>query len=274
MIVKSAINQLSNALDQLKEIKTIINGRKPALFLDYDGTLSPIVANPQDATLPEETKAILVQLSALIPVIILSGRDRKDVAQRVGIEQLVYGGSHGYDIAGVPLGDKRYEGSEKVFPALANAEQNLRKQLQGIKGVEVERKRYAIAVHYRNVPEDEIQNIREVVRQEVDKHKMLKEAGGKKIFELKPAIDWHKGEALLWLLDSLNLQAEKYLPIFIGDDITDEDALVAVAKSGDGIGIIVGSHGGDTAASYKFESLDEVVVFLKQILAFVQESRN
>lgn len=271
MIVKSAISQLPNALDRLKEIKTMMNGRKPALFLDYDGTLSPIVDNPQNAILPEETKAILKELSAFVPVIILSGRDRQDVAQKVGLERLVYGGSHGYDIAGVPLGDKQYQGSEKVFPALSEAEQHLREQFKGIKGVEVERKRYAIAVHYRNVPEDKIQIIKDVVGQEVDRQEMLKKAGGKKILELKPAVDWHKGKALLWLLDSMNLQSEQYLPIFIGDDITDEDALVAIA--GKGIGIIVGSHGGNTAASYKFEHLEEVVAFLKQILKLAKEKQ-
>ena len=270
MIVKSVINQLPNALDRMKEIEAIMNGRIPALFLDYDGTLSPIVANPQDAVLPEETKTILKELSALVPVIILSGRDRQDVAQKIGLKQLVYGGSHGYDIAGAPLGEKRYQGTELVFPALAEAEQHLREQLNGIEGVEVERKRYAIAVHYRNVPEDKIDIIKTIVKQTVEQQELLKKAGGKKVVELKPIFDWHKGKALLWLLDSMELQAEKYLPVFIGDDITDEDALAAVAEEGIGIGIIVGSHGGDTAASYKFENLTEVVLFLKQILTLAQ----
>lgn len=271
MIIKSEIDQLPNALDRMEEINAAMNGRKPALFLDYDGTLSPIVANPQDATMPEETKAILKKLSTLVPIAILSGRDRQDVAQKIGLEQLVYGGSHGYDIAGLPLGKKRYQGTEMVFPALSEAEQELREKLEDIEGVEIERKRYAIAVHYRNVHPDKIHSINNVVKQTVDRQDLLKIAGGKKVVELKPIFDWHKGKALLWLLDSLDLKSEKYFPIFIGDDITDEDALVEVAKEGTGIGIIVGSHGGNTAASYKFENLDEVVVFLKQILTLVQE---
>lgn len=271
MIIKSEIDQLPNALDRMEEINAAMNGRKPALFLDYDGTLSPIVANPQDATMPEETRAILKKLSTLVPIAILSGRDRQDVAQKIGLEQLVYGGSHGYDIAGLPLGKKRYQGTEMVFPALSEAEQELREKLEDIEGVEIERKRYAIAVHYRNAHPDKIHSINNVVKQTVDRQDLLKIAGGKKVVELKPIFDWHKGKALLWLLDSLDLKSEKYFPIFIGDDITDEDALVEVAKEGTGIGIIVGSHGGNTAASYKFGNLDEVVVFLKQILTLVQE---
>lgn len=269
MIVKSEISQLPNALEHMNEIKATINGRKPALFLDYDGTLSPIVANPQDARLPEETRSILKSLSAFVPVAILSGRDRQDVAQKIGLDQLVYGGSHGYDIAGLPLGDKQYQGTAMVFPALSEAEQQLHEQLKEIEGVEIERKRFAIAVHYRNVPQEKVPSIKEIVQQAADQQELLKIAGGKKVVELKPIFDWNKGKALLWLLDTMELNEENYLPVFIGDDITDEDALAVVAD--EGIGIIVGSHGGGTSASYRFESLNEVVTFLKQILALVQE---
>lgn len=267
MIVKNVIDQLPNALEQMSQIKEIINGRKPALFLDYDGTLAPIVAKPEDALLPEGTKAIIKQLADSIPVIILSGRDRSDVEQKVGLEQLVYAGSHGFDITGPGFEKMQYSGGEKALPALEQAEQELREKLKDIKGVQVERKRYAIAVHYRNVATEEIPIVKEVVECEAEKQQALKNGIGKKIVELKPAIDWHKGKALLWLIEELNLTAENYVPIFIGDDITDEDALLAVEKRG--IGIIVGSHGGETAASYKFDTLEEVTAFLKKLLKFL-----
>lgn len=267
MIIENTTNRLPNALSHIAEIKKNINGRKPALFLDYDGTLAPIVAKPEDAAMPENTRLIIKALAEKVPVIILSGRDRGDVEQRVGLDKLIYAGSHGFDITGPNLEQMQFKGGEKALPALEEAEQKLREKLKNIKGAQVERKRYAIAVHYRNVAEGEIPIIKEAVENEVGKQEMLKNGSGKKIMELKPAFDWHKGKALLWLTEQLNLTAEGYVPIFIGDDITDEDALLAVKEIG--IGIIVGSHGGKTAASYKFDKLEEVPEFLKKLLKFL-----
>src|SRR5690606_11145383 len=115
-----------------------------------------------------------------------------------------------------------------------------------------ERKRYAIAVHFRNVSDHDVAKVREAVEGELALNRKLKRGEGKKIFELKPAVDWHKGKAVLWLMETMKFSYDRYLPIFIGDDITDEDALKSIEKRG--VGILVGSHGQSTAATFSLDS--------------------
>lgn len=243
-------------------VKTI-GDRRPVLFLDYDGTLSPIVKNPDEARLPERTKNILQKLAQDFPVAVISGRDRADVEEKVGLRNVIYAGSHGFDITGPNGLEMQYEGGEQAIPALDEAEQQLKEKLKDVKGARVERKKYAIAVHYRNVAEEEVDTVKTAVYHELDRQQKLKKGGGKKILELKPDIDWHKGRATRWLLDSLDLEGRKHIPLFIGDDVTDEDALEAIAS--DGIGILVGTHGEKTAASFRLENTDEVAEFLEKL---------
>jgi trehalose 6-phosphate phosphatase len=264
--------ELPKAMDELPAILEEIGSRTPVLFLDYDGTLSPIVKNPEDAILDDKTRDIIRKLAQEIPLAVISGRDRADVASKVGLENIIYAGSHGFDITGPGDLNMQYEGGQKAIPALNKAEKALQEKLGNIKGAQVERKKYAIAVHYRNVAEEEVDTVRRAVYDELDRHQSLKKGGGKKILELKPDIDWHKGRATRWLLDALDLEGRRHIPVFIGDDVTDEDALEAIAD--DGIGILVGSHGEKTTASYRLEDTDEVSLFLEKLYAMLKEKQT
>lgn len=253
---------LPHALSDFDEIRDRIGGRKPLLILDYDGTLSPIVADPEKAILPEASKEALVQLSQVIPVAVISGRDRMDVEEKVDFDQLIYAGSHGLDMAGPEGLDIPEKVGDEILHSLRKAAENLKQALEDVKGCLVESKKYAIAVHYRNVEDAEVERVKDAVLQELEKHKNLKKGTGKKILELKPAIDWHKGRAVIWLLEALGLDEKTGIPIFIGDDITDEDAFASI--SGQGIGILVGTHGEQTAATYALEDTEEVRLFLEK----------
>lgn len=259
---------LPSALFHFDQLQKIIGRRKPLLILDYDGTLSPIVPNPDDAILPEATQQSLIKLAAIIPVAVISGRDRKDVETKVALDQLIYAGSHGLDMAG-PEGLDIPEKVEKgTLQSLQTAAGNLQEKLRAVEGCMVESKKYAIAVHFRNVAEEEVEQVKEAVLEELAKHADLKKGTGKKILELKPAIDWHKGKATLWLFEALKLNREGAIPIFVGDDITDEDAFVSIHN--EGIGILVGSHGEQTAATYSLQDTDEVQLFLERLYDVLQ----
>jgi trehalose-phosphatase len=263
---------LPHALSQFEQILEIIGDRKPLLVLDYDGTLSPIVSDPEKATMSEEMKEKLDQLSRIIQVAVISGRDRKDVEQKVGLGHLIYAGSHGLDMAGPQGLDIPEKVGGEILTSLQEAARNLERKLSHVKGCLVESKKFAIAVHFRNVAEEEISTVEKAVSEELENRDKLKKGTGKKILELKPNIDWHKGRALNWLFDALGFNKESGIPIFVGDDITDEDAFQSI--SGQGIGILVGTHGEKTAASYALEGTEEVRDFLNRFYETMSRKKH
>src|SRR5215813_452084 len=213
---------IPSALENVHEISR--SGNRLTVFLDYDGTLTPIVGHPQDAWLSESMREALRSLAARAPVAILSGRDLDDVRGRVLVDGIVYAGSHGFDIAGA--GGLRGEFGAAYLPVLDAAETELREALDEIPGAQLERKHFSVAAHYRNVNESDAIRVAEGVDAVAARHRELRKIDGKKVYELLPDIDWHKGKAVLWLLETLELESRPrgIRPIFIGDDRTDEDA--------------------------------------------------
>src|SRR5438034_2975825 len=236
---------IPSALEHVQEIAG--GSGRAAVFLDYDGTLTPIVSQPEDAWLSDSMRQTLRELAARAPVVaILSGRDLDDVRRRVNIDAIVYAGSHGFDIAG-PRGLRRQVATE-FLPNLDTAEKELHELLDGISGARVERKRFSIAAHYRNVSENDVPKVERAVSEVAGRHHKLRRIDGKKVCELLPAADWDKGKAVLWLLEALGLDRENSRSIYIGDDVTDEDAFRALEQCG--IGIVVGEQSQPTAARY------------------------
>src|SRR5690606_23705182 len=143
-------------------------------------------------------------------------------------------GSHGFDIRGPDLALEHAEGA-LALPDLDAAEAELEARLAGIGGALVERKRFSVAVHHRRVADADVPAVLGAIDEVLDAHPRLRRSGGKKVVELQPDVDWHKGRAVSWLLDALEVRA---LPIYVGDDRTDEDAFRALV--GRGLGILVG----------------------------------
>lgn len=255
--------ELPPALESMAEIRSALAGRPPVLFLDYDGTLTPIVKRPENAILGEDMRAILRKLAELCTVAVVSGRDRADAEKLVGLENLIYAGSHGFDISGPRGLHFEHEGGRQTLGELDRAEKQLKERLQDVQGVQVERKRFALAVHYRNVADDDLPFIKNTVSEVSRGLQGLKTSPGKKVLELKPNLEWDKGQALLWLLERLGLKEDQVLPLYLGDDLTDEDALRVLADRG--IGILVGDHGHPTHARFRLKDVGEVKQFLQEL---------
>lgn len=252
---------IPSALEHVQKIARI--GNRLAVFLDYDGTLTPIVSHPEDAWLSESMRQTLGSLVARVPVAVLSGRDLDDVRGRVHVDGIVYAGSHGFDIAGA--GGLRRELGSAYLPVLDAAEMELRKALDEIPGAQLERKHFSVAAHYRNVSENDALKVAVAVDSVTAKHRQLRMINGKKVYELLPDIDWNKGTAVVWLLETLERERGHAFPIFIGDDRTDEDAFSALKERG--VGILVTERPEVTAASYWLKNPEQVECFLRELIA-------
>ncbi len=260
-----------HALERFEEIAGRIEGKQAAIFLDYDGTLTPIVDRPEQAHLSEEVKEILQTAARRCVVAIISGRDLDDVRDRVEIAGVYYAGSHGFQIEG-PRGLRLQRPKGRILTVLDEAEGELRRALSGVAGAQVERKRFSIAAHYRNVADRDVARLTEAVERVGAAHPELREAGGKKVLELQPAIDWHKGKAVLWLLEVLGLDGPDVLPVYIGDDRTDEDAFRALGADAVTIRVGVGTVG--THARYMLADTDEVKRFLEKLASLPEDANG
>jgi trehalose-phosphatase len=258
---------LPSALDHLLDIIPPARDRRIAIFLDYDGTLAPIVSRPEQATLSNSTRQSLRELADLVPVAILSGRDLENVSQLVKIEGIIYAGSHGFDIAG-PRGLRKQVATE-FLSTVDLAEKELKEKLVGIHGALLERKRFSIAAHYRNVAERDVTKVEQAVNKVAQDHPELRRIDNKKVYELQPNVDWNKGKAVLWLLKALELDGQAALPVYIGDDLTDEDVFRALAERG--TGIVVSKQPRLTAARYALKDPVEVERFLRELSARLVE---
>lgn len=198
----------------LKRLDRLAGTRLLCAF-DFDGTLAPIVARPEDACLPEEARSRLLALSRFAPLAIITGRAIDDIRPRLGFEPDFLIGNHGME--GVP-------GREQHGQAHLALCREWRAQLEdmlrqpALEGVQVEDKRYSLSVHYRHTP---AQGVAEQILQGVLARlaPAPRIVAGKCVFNLVPQDAMHKGSALEELMRASGAEAA----IFVGDDVTDED---------------------------------------------------
>jgi len=263
------MSTLPDALASFGQLAGVVGARRPAIFFDFDGTLSDIVDQPGAAALVPGAATALQSLAALYPVAILSGRGLDDIRDRVAIPGLWYAGSHGFEILSPDGTHHRNETAAQAIPLLEQAAAELAAQLAAIPGAEVEHKAYAVAVHYRNAAPEAAAAVTAAVHN-VGNRSGLKVTAGRKVVELRPNIEWDKGKTLEWILESILDQLageEPLLPVFIGDDLTDEDGFDAVLH--DGVGIVVRhNEDGDRATGARFclDSPDHVRKFIERLV--------
>lgn len=260
-----------NALTRWSEIAADLQARRPALFLDYDGTLTPIVSRPDLARLSPEMRESLQRVSEVWPTTIVSGRGREDVTALVGIDSLNYAGSHGFDIFGPSIGNAELDIDPELVPAVTEAADSVARTTAAIPGVLVENKKFAVAVHYRLVEPDRVDEVERAVDEALAGRPALRKTGGKKVFELRPSMPWDKGRAILWLMEALRLGPD-VVPIYLGDDETDEDAFRVLETRG--IGIVVTELPRPTSARYSLQDVDEVRAWLERLTSLDGRSQR
>ncbi|GMH29672.1 hypothetical protein Nepgr_031515 [Nepenthes gracilis] len=277
-----------SALSSFEQITHFAKGKRLALFLDYDGTLSPIVDNPNCAFMSDDMRSAVKNVAECFPTAIISGRSRDKVYEFVGLTELFYAGSHGMDIMspaknGVLSGhpkcikstDKQgkevvlFQPASEFLPMIEEVFTSLVEITKGINGANVENNKFCVSVHYRNVDEKDWMTIAQRVGDILQEYPRLRLTHGRKVFEVRPVIDWNKGKAVEFLLESLGLSGcDDVLPIYVGDDRTDEDAFKVLREGNRGYGILVSSVPKESRAFYSLRDPSEVMEFLKALVAW------
>lgn len=259
---------MMHLFDDWDAVAPRIEGRRVLLFLDFDGTLAPIAPTPDEASLPAETRALLRDLATgeRCTIAVVSGRSLDDLRAKIAIDGIAYIGNHGLEPAAAgPL--PVYRPSAPIRELLDLVKSDLAWRLKGVSGVLFEDKGASLAVHYRLVEPARAGSVEAAVRSSVaaiDVGGLLDIAFGKMVLEVRQQIGWNKGTAVSWLLRAEELRRGKVFPMYVGDDVTDEDGFRAVA--GRGVGVLVGEPR-ETAATHYVRNPEEVVRLLRLVAA-------
>jgi trehalose 6-phosphate phosphatase len=236
------------------------------------------------------------ELASCFPTAVISGRSRPKVYEFVQLSELYYAGSHGMDIMGPAKSSDGFrvkgtksrdkKGNDVVLfqPAsdyleLINKVCNaLIETTKLIKGAKVEHNRFCVTVHFRRVKEEHWEALAERVGNVMKDFLTLILTNGRKVLEVRPSISWDKGKAVDFLLKSVGFNdSSDVLPLYVGDDKTDEDAVRTINGSKHGCSILVSSVPKSTDAKLSLQDPSEVMEFLRRLVHWKKwglESRN
>ncbi|XP_010555351.1 PREDICTED: probable trehalose-phosphate phosphatase H [Tarenaya hassleriana] len=267
-----------SALDTFEEIIQASDGKQIVMFLDYDGTLSPIVDDPDRAFMSKKMRRTVRNLAKCFPTAIVSGRCREKVYNFVKLTELYYAGSHGMDIKG-PEKESECMNNESLLcqpateflPMIDEVYKQLVEKTKSTPGSKVENNKFCVSVHFRCVDENMWNELAQQVRSVLKDYPKLRLTQGRKVLEIRPIIKWDKGKALEFLLESLGFaNCADVFPLYIGDDRTDEDAFRVLREKGLGLGILVSKFPKETNAAYSLQEPDEVMDFLQRLVEWNQ----
>jgi trehalose 6-phosphate phosphatase len=254
---------------------------KPAgLLTDVDGTISAIAPTPSDAYVSSEFRDTLSRLARYLDIVAaVSGRAARDVQAMVSVPEMTYVGNHGMEqLHGNEV--RRSPEVEKYRPHLDETLEALRRDLTGIRGVLIEDKGSSASIHFRLAESPD--QTGDIIRQHVSRLVgPLRVTEGKMVIELRPPVNVTKGTAVRALIAERGLRGVLY----IGDDVTDVDALQAIRaarEQGDDrsvAGLGIGVIGPDTppgvlaATDVTVEGIDGVYQLLRGIADALEEMK-
>lgn len=244
--------------DHATELTEKIARKKLLLFFDYDGTLAPIAESPDKTRMPDDVRALLVRAKEKFPLAIISGRSLREVRQQVNIDGVICAGNHGAEIG---MGERTVlcGGSVDDRRALHEMLNELRNTLKPVPGVLIEDKGLTASVHFRMIAANDLGDFFHLFNLTSKKYESrLRITSGKKVFEIRPIHAWNKGDAVKRIIDAMGVDG---VPLYVGDDETDEDAFRAIRGKGISISI-----GGCLGSDFYLKSQEDIRRMLEFVL--------
>jgi len=234
------------------KIEDLLTKRPLALFLDFDGTLVPLRSYEDEANLSLRMKGLLNALASnpRIQVAIVSGRPLQALRHQIENPKIFLAGNHGFEIHG-PKTKFLHPAAIKAKRILKMLSDELRCQLKDYPGVALEDKTYTLSVHYRGVSAVKAKKLSVWLPAWLREHSLgrnLSLQAGKKVWEIRPLSAWNKGAALNRILSVGRMKS--HLPVYLGDDLTDEDAFRALPPSGWGFKVTTSGRGSTAADAF------------------------
>jgi len=248
----------------------LVSGRPLVLFTDFDGTLVPIKQVPWEVEVPEVLGRLFEFFSYREDMLLslVTGRSMSDIKSLFGLAGILYVANHGLHIS-CPEYDWVHPEKEKIEGSLNLIMDRLGRELGPFPHIFMEFKGLTLGVHYR-LEKDE--SAVRAIRKKIEA--ALRETGypfrimeGKKVFEIRPDLEWDKGKGVLAVL-GMSTFGDEPLGVYIGDDRTDEDAFRVLRDSG--ITIKVGGNE-KTEAGYYLNSPAEVIELLGRIRGVLEQ---
>ena len=243
--------------DNCDKIKKELADKNIFLFLDYDGTLTPIVKKPELAKLDSQIKKLLREISGKCPTAIISGRPLNEIKKIIGIKNIIYSGNHGFEIE---INGKKIiqNASRESKKDICRIKEKLLKEIKKIDGAFLEDKGLTLSVHWRLVGKKYKFPLFAIIRDVIRNNSYIRLTKGKKVWEIRPNINWDKGKAVRFVMSEVRSPKSKVVPVFIGDDTTDEDVFKVLKK---GITIRIGKSK-KSKAKYYLKNQSEINRFL------------
>ncbi|KAG6504843.1 hypothetical protein ZIOFF_037191 [Zingiber officinale] len=309
---KDWLKRHPSALGNFNDVVAASKAKQMVMFLDYDGTLSPIVDDPDSAfmsepvsphkisktfpmklgvdrrmnpdeggrerrceALPNCHREWQMQEQGELPISLFLSMDEvsKNLFPLNSLEcmfSLVLIPARALCLCGwVQTNPVLFQPASEFLPVMDEVYKVLVEKTKFVPGSRVENNTFSLSVHYRCVEEKIWNSLAELVRSVVNDYPELRLTIGRKVFEIRPSIEWDKGKALEFLLESIGFaNCNNVFPVYIGDDRTDEDAFKVLRERGQGVGILVSKFAKETNASYSLQEPAEVNKFLRQLVAW------
>jgi len=251
------ISEIPNALASYGQLAGIAIARESLVFLNYEIALSRIVSDPGAVAPVDGAAQALARLADAFPVVVISCDDLADIRGRVSVPGIWYAGSHGFELAGPDGRHHEHEVGAAAVPVLASAAAELRATHEQIPGLRVVHTRFHIAVHYREVAPEHIDEIVATTHR-LGRRNNLRVTSGHMLVELRPDVDRETGTLLAWIRSHVD-ESKSLVPIYIGGDLPDESAFEEVQLGGIGIAVRQEQDGDRrTAARFALDGPDQV----------------